>query len=173
MLEVRIYGDPVLRKTAEPVKTFDDDLKNIVAEMIESLREEDGVGLAAPQVGAPLRIVVIDTTGGEKEPLVLINPEITESSEEMVTAEEGCLSVPGISLSISRHSQVTVKALDLQGKEFTITNADGLLARALQHEIDHLNGIMIVDHISALQRSMISGKLKKLAKSGRDKSQVA
>ncbi len=173
MFDVRLYGDPVLRKTAEPVEKFDDNLKRLVEEMNETLRAEDGVGLAAPQVGKSVKVVVIDTTNGEAEPVALVNPVIVESSEEMVTSEEGCLSVPGISLSVSRHAVVTVKAFDLNGKEFKIEKADGLMAKALQHEIDHLNGIMIVDHISVLQRTMISSKLKKMAKSGRDKSQVS
>ena len=164
MLEVRLYGDPVLRKTAIPVVSFDEKLKSFVKEMIETMIEEDGVGLAAPQVGESIRLAVIDPTGGETDPLVLINPEIIFLSDEKTVAEEGCLSLPDITLKITRSVNVSVKALDQNGKEYIITNAEGLLARALQHEIDHLNGIMIVDHISALQRKMISGKLKKMAK---------
>ena len=163
MLEVRLYGDPVLRKTAIPVVSFDEKLKSFVKEMIKTMIEEDGVGLAAPQVGESIRLAVIDPTGGETDPLVLINPEIFFLSEEKMVADEGCLSVPDITLKITRSISVSVKALDENGKEYIISNADGLLARALQHEIDHLNGIMIVDHISSLQRKMISGKLKKMA----------
>ena len=164
MLDVRLYGDPVLRKTAIPVVSFDEKLKSFVKEMIETMIEEDGVGLAAPQVGESIRLAVIDPTGGETDPLVLINPEIIFLSEEKIVAEEGCLSLPDITLKITRSVNVSVKALDQNGNEYIIANAEGLLARALQHEIDHLNGIMIVDHISALQRKMISGKLKKMAK---------
>jgi peptide deformylase len=120
--------------------------------------------LAAPQVGKSIRVVVIDPSGGEKDPYILINPEVIYLSEETEVNEEGCLSLPKITLKVRRSSRVSVKALDQTGKEFIIENAEGLLARALQHEIDHLDGIMIIDHVSALQRKMLSGKLKKLAK---------
>lgn len=173
MLEVRIYGDPVLRKVAKPVQTFDSNLKRFVDEMIETMRVEDGVGLAAPQVGESIKLAVIDATGGEKEPLVLINPEIFNPSAETESADEGCLSIPGVSLSVNRPVRVSVRAQDADGNHYTIENAEGLLARALQHEIDHLNGQMIVDHVSPLQKTMISKKLKKLKKSARDNSQAA
>ena len=164
MFEVRLYGDPVLRKKAIPVISFDEKLKTFVDEMIETMIEQDGVGLAAPQVGDSIRLAVIDPTGGVSDPLVLINPEITFFSDDKVDADEGCLSLPDITLKINRSVRVSVKALDENGKEYIIENAEGLLARALQHEIDHLDGLMIVDHVSALQRKMISGKLKKMAK---------
>jgi peptide deformylase len=171
-LELRLYGDPVLRKKAQPVDHFDSSLRQLVSDMIESLHDEDGVGLAAPQVGVSLRVAVIDPTAGEAEPYVLINPQIISSSDEIVANDEGCLSLPGVTLSIKRPSKVTVKACDVEGKEYIIENAEGLLCRALQHEIDHLDGIMIVDHVSMLQRQMINGKLKKMVKSGREKSQT-
>ncbi len=164
MFSVCLFGDPVLRKKAIPVNSFDDKLKSFVSEMVETMVKEDGVGLAAPQVGESIRVVVIDSSGGEKDPYVLINPEKIFLSEETEVNEEGCLSLPGITLKVKRSIRVSVKALDQNGKEFIIENAEGLLARALQHEIDHLDGIMIVDHVSALQRKMLSGKLKKLAK---------
>lgn len=166
MMPIRIYGDPVLRKTAQPVEKFDGDLDTFVEEMTQTMIEEDGVGLAANQVGDLRRVAVIDTTGGERPPLILVNPVITGRSDEIDECEEGCLSLPGISLPVKRPSQVTVEAVDQHGELFVIENASGLLARALQHEIDHLNGILFVDHVSALQRTMVSGKLKKLAKSG-------
>jgi peptide deformylase len=164
VFEVRLYGDPVLRKKAIPVVSFDEKLKSFVKGMIETMIEQDGVGLAAPQVGESIRLAVIDPTGGVSDPYVLINPEITFLSDEKVDADEGCLSLPDITLKINRPARVSVKALDENGKEYIIENAEGLLARALQHEIDHLDGLMIVDHVSALQRKMISGKLKKMAK---------
>lgn len=164
MFSICIYGDPVLRKKALPVNSFDDKLKSFISDMIETMVKEDGVGLAAPQVGESIRVVVIDPTGGENDPYILINPEITFLSEETEVNEEGCLSLPGVTLKVMRSIRVSVKALDQNGKEFIIENAEGLLARALQHEIDHLDGIMIIDHVSALQRKMLSGKLKKLAK---------
>ena len=167
MMRVRIYGDPVLRKTAQPVEQFDEAFGEFVDEMIETMQIEDGVGLAANQIGKAVQVTVIDTTAGEEPAIVLVNPEITARSEEIEEADEGCLSLPGITLPVKRPAMVSVSALDRNGKPFTIENAEGLLARALQHEIDHLNGILFIDHVSALQRTMVSGKLKKLAKSAR------
>jgi peptide deformylase len=166
VFEIHIYGDPVLRKTAEPVRSFDSKLRRFAADMAMTMHEKDGVGLAATQVGEPIQIVVIDTSRGENDPVVLVNPVITIVSKDLVEEEEGCLSIPTIRLKVKRPSAVSVKALDLDGKEFVIDHATGLLARALQHEIDHLNGLFFVDHVSLLQRRLISGKLKKLAKSG-------
>jgi peptide deformylase len=166
MFDIRIYGDPVLRKTAQPVTAFDEALKRFVEEMSATMRVKDGVGLAANQVGQAVRIAVIDPTAGEKEPFVLINPEIVNFSKEIVDEEEGCLSIPTIRLKVKRPVRVSVKAFDVDGKEYTIENAEGILARAIQHEIDHLNGIMFVDRVSPLQRRLVAGKLKKLAKSG-------
>ncbi len=173
MLEVRLYGDPVLRKVAEPVKKFDAALEKLIEEMVVTLKAEDGAGLAAPQVGESVQLVMIDVTGGEEAPIVLINPVLFNHSEEKECADEGCLSIPGITLSVNRSLRVSVRALNEKGEEFVIENAEGLLARALQHETDHLNGLMIVDHVSALQKTMISNKLKKLKNSSRDKSQTA
>ncbi len=171
MLDVRLYGDPVLRKIAEPIEKFDAALHKLIEEMVVTLRAEDGVGLAAPQVGESVRLVLIDITGGEKDPIVLINPVIFDPSEQKESGDEGCLSLPGITLSVNRHVRVSVRALNAEGKEFVIENAEGLLAIALQHEIDHLNGLMIIDHVSALQKTMLSNKLKKLKNSPRDTSQ--
>ena len=166
MFEIRIYGDPVLRKTAEPVRSFDRELRRFAGEMIATMREKDGVGLAATQVGESIKLAVIDVSRGENDPVVLINPVIFFSSVDLVEEEEGCLSIPTVRLKVKRPSIVSVKAQDFDGKEFVIEQSTGLLARALQHEIDHLNGIFFVDHVSLLQRRLISGKLKKLAKSG-------
>ncbi|KMQ50702.1 Peptide deformylase [Chitinispirillum alkaliphilum] len=171
MLELCLYGDPVLRKKALPVEHFDDALRSFVEEMVEAMQREDGVGLAAPQVGKSVRVVVIDTSGGEEDPYVLINPEIVYSSEEKQDYDEGCLSIPGITLTVNRPETVSVKAQDENGREYLIENARGLLARALQHEIDHLNGILFIDHVSPLQRSLISGKLKKISRARREQSQ--
>jgi len=161
--ELRYYGDPVLRKTAAPVEVFDDGLRSLVEEMIEALHNANGVGLAAPQIGVSSRVVVIDTEYGEAPPRVLINPEIISASEEKVTEDEGCLSLPGISLDVKRSAQVSVRAQNEKGEEYTIENASGLLAKALQHEIDHLNGILFIDHVSAVQRGLLRGKLKKIS----------
>lgn len=163
MLEIRIFGDPILRKTAKQVTVFDEELKRFAEEMAETMRDKDGVGLAATQVGKLVRLAVIDVTAGEMDPILLVNPVLTYTSEELIEEEEGCLSIPTIRLKVKRPLRVSVKAQDLNGKPFTIEMAEGLMARALQHEIDHLNGIMFVDHVSLLQRKLIRTKLKKLA----------
>ncbi len=163
MPELCYYGNPVLRKTAAPVEAFDDDLRALVEGMTEALREANGVGLAAPQVGVSKRVAVIDTEYGETPPYVLVNPEIIETSEETTVEDEGCLSLPGISLDVSRPTRVSVRARNEKGEEYTIKNASGLLAKALQHEIDHLNGILFIDHVSAVQRGLLRGKLKKIS----------
>jgi peptide deformylase len=168
--DIRIYGDPVLRKKAEPVTVFDDELRAFAEQMIVDMIENDGVGLAAPQVGRSIRMAVVDVTAGEKEPFVLINPVITWSSEETEEDEEGCLSIPDIRVKVERPNQVTVTALDASGKEYVIEQAEGFFARALQHEIDHLDGIMFVDRIQPVYRRLLDGKLKKLAKIHRDRS---
>jgi len=166
MQEIRIYGDPVLRKSSATVENFDEKLAAFIDEMHTTMVEGDGVGLAANQGGEAVRVAVIDVTAGEEPPLELVNPVVAWSSEETVEVEEGCLSLPGISLPVSRPSEVSVTAQDRYGKPYTIEKATGLLARALQHEIDHINGILFIDHLSTLRRTMISGKLKKLAKTG-------
>ncbi len=173
MAEIRIYGDPVLRKMAEPVTAFNDELKAFVEQMKIDMYESDGVGLAAPQVGRSVRVALVDTTAGEEEPFILVNPKITFSSDEKSDYDEGCLSVPDITLPITRPSVVTVRAKDASGEEYALEEVDGLLARALQHEIDHLNGILFVDRATLVRRQLISGKLKKLAKSHRNVSKTS
>lgn len=163
MFDIVYYGDPILRKKAKPVSVFDDSLRSFIEEMKETMLENDGLGLAAPQVGRSIQVVVIDSTRGEKPAFVIINPEFTFLSKEEVEREEGCLSFPDIHLNITRPSVVSVSAFDEFGKRFSIDNADDLLARAFQHEIDHLNGIMIIDHVSVVQRKLLSGKLKKIS----------
>ena len=164
MLDIHYYGDPILRKKAKPVAAFDGKLDELVEAMLETMREADGVGLAAPQVGVSKRVVVIDATRGEQPPVVLVNPEFTYQSEELAEREEGCLSFPDIHLDIKRPAVVSVKAFDRTGKEFAVENAGDLLARALLHEMDHLDGLLIIDHVSLLQRKLMSGKLKKISK---------
>jgi peptide deformylase len=169
VFEIRIYGDPVLRKTAKQVTVFNEDLERFAGELTATMREKDGVGLAATQVGKLIQLAVVDVTGGEQKPVCMVNPVITFSSEEIAEEEEGCLSVPTIRLKVKRPARVSIRAQDLHGKAFTIEQAEGLAARALQHEIDHLNGIMFIDHVSLLQRKLISSKLKKLATGGSEK----
>jgi peptide deformylase len=166
MFDIVLYGDPVLRKKAKPVTVFDSALRDFLEAMMQTMMERDGVGLAAPQVGDSRRIVVIDTTKGEAPPMVLVNPEFTFKSKELEEREEGCLSFPDLHLDIKRPAVVSVKACDGNGREFTVEKADGLLARALQHEIDHCDGLLIIDQVSLLQRKLLSGKLKKISAMG-------
>lgn len=163
MLRMHYYGHPILRKKAAPVTVFDDDLKAFVNEMKATMREYEGVGLAAPQAGWSIRCVVIDPSKEANNPIVFINPEFTYKSEEILVHEEGCLSFPDLHVDISRHKIVSVKAFDENGKSFIVENAEDLFSRALQHEIDHIDGLFIIDHISLLQRKLLKGKLKKIS----------
>ncbi len=144
MLDIYTLGEEVLTEKAKPVKTFDSALALLVDAMFETMEEADGVGLAAPQVGVSERLFVIDVRDGKR--WVFINPEIIGTSEECETVEEGCLSIPGIFSDVTRAARVTVQAQNLQGKPFTV-EADGLFARAIQHELDHLNGVLFIDHL--------------------------
>ncbi len=161
---IRIYGDPVLRTKAEPLSDFNDALEDLIERMKEDMYDEDGIGLAAPQIGESVRLIITDHTAGEQEPMVFVNPEITWFSEEKSDYDEGCLSIPGINVLINRPSSISVKAQDIEGKEFVLDHIEGLLARVIQHEIDHLDGILFVDRASVTRRALINGKLKKLAK---------
>ncbi len=168
MAIIRIYGDPILRKKSLAITKFDDKLKEFVEKLEETMYESDGVGLAAPQIGESLRVIIVDPTAGEQKPCVLINPDIFYFSEKKEDYEEGCLSIPNISLPINRSSIISVRAKDVNGQEFTLKEVDGLLARVIQHETDHLDGILFVDRASLVRRQLISGKLKKLAKSQKE-----
>lgn len=166
-LRIRKYGDPVLETSCNPITEFDTpELRELVDNMFETMYAHKGVGLAAPQVGLPQRLTVIDTSAGEdpEKKLVLINPEILEKEGKQV-GEEGCLSIPGFREDVSRAMNVKVRAQNLEGEFF---EADGkeLLARAIQHEIDHLNGILFLSHLSPLKRDMIRRKIRKLQKAG-------
>ena len=160
ILEIKEYGEPVLREKALPVKEVTPEILNIIKDMAETMYADSGVGLAAPQVGISKRIILID--GEEDGLIVLINPMIVKSEGEVV-AEEGCLSVPGIYSQVKRASKVTVKALNENGDPIEITK-EALTARALQHEIDHLDGILFVDRIGRMERQMLLDKLKKRKK---------
>src|SRR5712672_3203226 len=159
--EILILPDKRLRLVCEPVKTIDREIKTLVADMFETMYEAPGIGLAAIQVGVPRRVVTMDLA--EKEPRVFINPEILWTSEEKATYEEGCLSIPEFYEDVERPAQVRVKYLDLEGKENEV-DASGLLATCLQHEIDHLNGVLFIDHISRLKRERVIKKFSKAAK---------
>ncbi|WP_112827716.1 peptide deformylase [Rhizobium cremeum] len=160
-----ILPDPLLRQVSASVERIDDDVRRLADDMLETMYDAPGIGLAAIQVGVPRRMLVIDVSreGEEKKPLVFINPEILTSSDERSVYEEGCLSIPDYYAEVERPALVTVRSLDRDGKE-QITEADGLLATCLQHEIDHLNGVLFIDHISRLKRDMVIKKFTKAAK---------
>ena len=146
VLQLRVYPDPVLRQKAKRVKKLDRSISKLIDDMVETMYATGGVGLAAPQVGVSLRVAVIEIPGDET--IVLVNPEIVKRSGEMEVTE-GCLSVPGYRGDIKRSQKVTVKALDRDGKQFRI-KGEGLLAEALEHEIDHLNGTLYIDHLDSV-----------------------
>jgi peptide deformylase len=167
ILPIVKYGDPVLETKAQTVTDFGTpELTKLVDDMFESMYAAKGVGLAAPQIGVSKRITVIDTSNGEnpEEKLVLINPEIIKR-EGTQTGEEGCLSLPGFREQVTRARRATVRAQNPQGEFFELTGED-LLARAFQHETDHLNGVLYISHVSVLKRDLIKRKIKKLVKAG-------
>jgi len=143
---IRYLGDPVLRKPARKVSRVDDAIRRLIEDMTESMYAAHGVGIAAPQIGVPLRVVVIGMP--DEEPFALINPEVIDRSGER-RLDEGCLSVPGYRGTVTRSLKVTVKALDARGKEIRVKAEDNLLAQALEHETDHVNGTLYVDHLDA------------------------
>jgi peptide deformylase len=166
------YGDPVLEREGENVQEFGTpELREFVDDMFESMYAAKGVGLAAPQLGVSRKITVIDISGGVKdeeappsEKIVLINPKIITKEGKQV-GEEGCLSIPGFREQVARAKKVTVRAQNVEGEWFERTGED-LLARAIQHEIDHLHGILFITHVSPLKRDLIKRKIKKLVKAG-------
>ena len=160
------YGDRILEKPGEPVVTFDAELGQLAEDMFASMYAAQGVGLAAPQIGLSLRLAVVDVTGGKnpEAKIVLANPEIIHAEGE-VREEEGCLSIPGFRGYVMRPQFVTVKAQNAKGESFEI-RGENLLARAFCHEIDHLNGVLFIQHLSMLKRDLIKRKIKKLRKQG-------
>ena len=163
--EIIILPDKRLRLVSEPVKTVDAGVRALVDDMFETMYEAPGVGLAAIQIGVPKRIVTADTAkkDEEKRPQVFLNPEVVWSSEDKATYEEGCLSIPEYYEEVERPSEVKVRFMDLDGKTQEVA-ADGLLATVLQHEIDHTNGVLFIDHISKLKRDRVLKKFTKAAK---------
>jgi len=160
--EILVWPHPTLKKKAEKVAVVDDSIRALIKDLYESMYEADGVGLAAPQIGELKRVIVLDTRPRQPEsrPIAMVNPEIV-SLEGKTTYTEGCLSVPGEAEDVDRAAFATVKYLDEQGVEQTL-RCDGLLAIAVQHETDHLDGTMFVDHISVLKRELIRKRMKKL-----------
>ncbi len=162
ILKIKRYPDKILKIKAEPVRIIDGSIQNLIDNMIETMYAAPGVGLAAPQVGVSLRIMVLDVNSREKGPglMVIINPEIISTLGE-TEEEEGCLSVPDYKADIKRAEIVTVRGLNREGKEIEV-EGKGLLARALQHEIDHLNGTLIIDRLSPIKREIFKKKLRKV-----------
>jgi peptide deformylase len=163
ILPIRIYPDPVLRAKTRPVTEFGPVLARLAASMIETMLAAPGIGLAAPQVGAEVRMAVVDLSVGE-DPVqlhILINPEIVRR-EGLETDVEGCLSLPGISDKVDRPTAITVRAVDLSGQPLELA-AEGWLARAVCHEVDHLDGILFTDHLRGLRRERVRRQLRKLA----------
>jgi len=165
LMDIIIAPDPVLKQVAHKVENVDDDLRKQLDRMLATMYDAPGIGLAANQVGILNRVIVVDVAGEgeEPEPFRMINPEIVWASDERSVYNEGCLSLPEQYAELERPAKVRVGYVDYHGKQQEV-EADGLLATCLQHEIDHLNGILFIDHLSALRRNMILKKLKKLQK---------
>ena len=157
--EIRLLGDPILREACEPVGEIDDEVRRLARDLEETMYDAEGVGLAAPQVGVPLRIFAYDVRDPDEPAGVLINPVI-ESTEGSEKDEEGCLSIPGLSALVERPARAVVAGLDPDGEEVRI-EAEGLLARCLLHENDHLDGVLFLDHLSPLKRKMLMKKWEK------------
>ena len=157
--------DPLLRKVSAPVTSVDTEVKNLMDDMLETMYAAPGIGLAAVQVGVLKRIIVIDLSkeGEKKDPLFIVNPQITFKSDELISYEEGCLSIPNQFAEVKRPSSCKVNFLDYNGKKREI-NADGLLATCIQHEVDHLNGVLFIDHLSKLKKDLILKRTKKQIK---------
>ncbi|MGB9596836.1 MAG: peptide deformylase [Candidatus Poribacteria bacterium] len=167
-LGITKYGNPVLRKVAEPVNEINDEIKKIVNDMLDTMYASEGVGIAAPQIGVSKRIIIIDTNPEDAsvKPLIIINPEIVEASGE-IKEQEGCLSIPDVRSEVKRYEHVVVEGLDLEGNKIRVEGTD-LLARALQHEIDHINGKLFIDHISKLKQQLIKNQLRKIEQENKE-----
>jgi peptide deformylase len=160
ILEILRYPDPRLHKVAKPVERVDDEVRRLVGDLAETMYAAPGIGLAATQVDVHRRVVVIDTSDTRDQLLALINPEIVWRSLEIQECEEGCLSVPGVYETVTRAAKVTVRALDADGIAFE-RHAEGMLAVCIQHELDHLEGKVFVEHLSRLKRSRIKARMEK------------
>ena len=161
-----ILPDPLLRQTSEPIGEITDDIRALAADMLETMYDAPGIGLAAIQIGVPKRLVVIDLTKPpeeERKPVVLVNPEITWTSEEKRTYEEGCLSIPEYYEEVERPDRIKYRYRDLDGRTVE-AEAEGVLATCVQHEIDHLNGVLFIDYLSKLKRDRVIKKFQKAAK---------
>ena len=187
--KILTFPDPRLREVASPVEKFGPEIKELVADMLETMYDANGIGLAAPQIGELVRVIVIDTRpkdeGGRRykydemsemeqavqQPLVLINPEIVKG-EGKTTFDEGCLSIPGYYETVQRFNSIEMKAFDVNGKEFVV-KTDGLLAICMQHELDHLEGTLFVDHLSFVKGNKIKNQIKKYGYPTKDEKEKA
>ncbi|MFO7892469.1 MAG: peptide deformylase [Longimicrobiales bacterium] len=160
LLDIKLMGDPVLREECAEVEAIDDELRRLAQDMFDTMYAAEGVGLAAPQVGVTKRLIVVDPREEGVTPRALVNPRVLETSDETDRAEEGCLSIPGLREVVERKDEVVVEAEDLDGETIRL-EADGLHARVLLHEIDHLDGVLFVDRVSPLKRKMLMKKWKK------------
>jgi peptide deformylase len=166
ILPIKIYGDAVLRRRAKKVTKVDESIKKLALDMLKTLKEAGGIGLAANQVGEEKQLFVIDrsffsASPGQDSPLIVVNPALVESDGEQIS-EEGCLSIPGTYADVTRQLEVLVRGIDLDEKEIEI-EGKGFLSRVLLHEIDHLNGLLFVDRLSSIRRRLLAKKLKKLS----------
>jgi peptide deformylase len=165
---ILLLGDPILRQPCEPVVDVDDDVRALLDDLVDTMYDADGVGLAAPQIGVPLRAFVYDIREPESPPGVLINPVVVEQSGR-TKDEEGCLSIPDLREIVMRAERVVVEGLDRDGRKVRL-EADGLLSRCLQHEIDHLDGVLFIDRVSPLKRKMLLSKWSKSKRKETEKS---
>jgi peptide deformylase len=163
-LEIKKYGDAVLRKKAEKIEKITPEIRNLAGDMLETMYAASGVGLAAPQVGMPLRMCVIDVMRQQNNPVIMINPEIV-SAENKVCAEEGCLSFPGVYEKIGRFEKIKAKYTDLNGDD-KIVEAEGFFAKAVQHEIDHLDAKLFIDYLPEKKRKNVESEIKRKKKTG-------
>jgi peptide deformylase len=167
--EILTVPHPVLKQVSTPVERVDDALRALMDDMLQTMYAAPGIGLAAVQIGEPIRVIVMDLASGEEEdppqPRYFVNPEILSRSEEMAVREEGCLSVPDIYDEVERPAKVRIRYLDYQGAEIE-EDAEGLLAVCIQHEMDHLEGVLFIDHLSRLKRDRAVARVKKAAKDG-------
>jgi peptide deformylase len=166
LLEIKTFGCPVLRKKASPVEEITDDIRSLVEDMFETMYAAEGIGLAAPQVGVSARLLILDVSLSDPEafPTVLINPEIVSESGD-ISGDEGCLSLPGVSGEVKRFANITVKALDEKGQPVGYEMSD-IHSRVTQHEMDHLDGVLVTDHFSTIKRNLLRGQLRKLKREG-------
>jgi peptide deformylase len=158
-LKIALLGEPILRQKAAEIEAVDEELRALIEDMFETMYRAEGIGLAAPQVGISKRLIVVDLKDEQTERFALINPRVVERGRELEKEEEGCLSIPGVTALVERPRDVIVEGLDAAGNPKRI-EASGLLARCLVHEVDHLDGVLFIDHLSSLKRSMLLRKYR-------------